>query len=146
MNLQNQEEKKVQFDFHAFRLEKALTQKELSDLLGISEANLSIIESSKDPVSDTYIDIIKKKYGDYSVVRFFQSHAKKKTQRQKMIQEMEDDVYINLSPKVSQSVTEMQECYELTDFEAISLCLKMEQNELLRKYILLTVKNSEEQT
>ena len=146
MSLQNQKQMKVQFDFHAFRIENALTQKELSGLLGIDQANLSRMESSKKPVSETYIDIIKKKYGDYSVVRFFQSHAQKKTKRQKMIQEIEDDVYINLSPKVSQSVDEMQECYELTDYEAVSLCLKIEQNELLRKFILLTVKNSEQPT
>ena len=66
--------------------------------------------------------------------------------KKKMIQEVEDDVYINLSPKVSQFVEQLQESYELTDFEAISLCLKIEQNELLRKQILLTVKKSGEET
>ena len=31
--------------------------------------------------------------------------------KKKMIQEIEDDVYINLSPKVSQSVDGLQEAY-----------------------------------
>lgn len=64
--------------------------------------------------------------------------------KKKIIQEIEDAVDINLSSKVSQFIDQLQEAYELTDFEAISLCLKIEQNELLKQYILLTIKSSEE--